>query len=362
LTRHTPHCQSPPKLPRPPREGVFKYLRARDARIQKDSAVLARFPLSRLLTLGLLILAATALIAAACSDDDDDSASQAQSDQTVGSTADAAFPFTFTDSADVEVTLQAPARRIVSYSPGATEILFAIGAGDQVIAADEFSDFPAATKALERVAYSDPDPERALTLDPDFLIMTSRQVEQAPQFRRAGLNVALLLEPESLDGVIENIRLLGRVTGNVDQANALADDMRTRIDAVIATISGSDDAAPVVLYELTNDLYTAGPDTFIGGMLTLLGARNVAQGATSPFPQLTAEAVIDADPNVVLLTDAEFGESFETVAARPGWSGVSAVVDQRVFPLDPDLVNRPGPRIVDGFETMAALLYPDLFE
>jgi iron complex transport system substrate-binding protein len=97
-------------------------------------------------------------------------------------------------------------------------------------------------------------------------------------------------------------------------------------------------------------------------MLTLLGVTNVAQGATSAFPQLTAEAVIDANPNVVLLTDAEFGESFETVAARPGWSGVSAVVDQRVFPLDPDLVNRPGPRIVDGLETMARLIYPDLFQ
>ena len=325
-------------------------------------SALPRFPLSRLLTLGLLILAATALIAAACSDDDAGPASQAAASQADPAATEAAFPLTFSDSADIDVTLDAPAQRIVSYSPGATEILFAIGAGDRVIAADEFSDFPAAAAALDKVAYSDPDPERALTLDPDFLIMTSRQVEQAPQFRQAGLNVALLIEPDTLDGVIENVRLLGRVTGNVTQANALADDMQARIDAVIAAIAGNDDAAPVVFYELTNDLYTAGPDTFIGGMLTLLGARNVAEGATSPFPQLTAEAVIDADPNVVLLTDAEFGESFETVAARPGWSGVSAVVDQRVFPLDPDLVNRPGPRIVDGFETMAALLYPDLFE
>ena len=125
--------------------------------------------------------------------------------------------------------------------------------------------------------------------------MTSRQVEQAPLFRQAGLNVALLLEPESLAGVIENVRLLGRVTGNVDEANALADEMQARIQVVIATI-GDSNGSPVVFYELTNDLYTVGTDTFIGGMLTLLGARNVAEGAASAFPQLTAEAVIDGQP------------------------------------------------------------------
>ena len=314
---------------------------------------------ARFFMLGLLFLFATGLIAAACSEADSP-VFQPSAEQALP-TADASFPLTISASAGVDVTLEVPAQRIVSYSPGATEILFAIGAADQVIAADEFSDFPAAAAALDKVAFSDPDPERALSLNPDFLIMTGRQVAQVPQFRLAGLNVALLQEPDSLVGVLEHIRLLGRVTGNVNQANALADDMQARIDAVIAVVADSDTDSPVVFYDLTSDLYTAGPDTFIGGMLTLLGARNVAEGATSPFPQLTAEAVIDANPAVVLLTDAEFGESLETVAARPGWSGVSAVVDQRVFPLDPDLVNRPGPRIVEGFETMAALLYPDLF-
>ncbi len=117
----------------------------------------------------------------------------------------------------------------------------------------------------------------------------------------------------------------------------------------------------MVFYELSEDLYTAAPATFIGGMLELLGARNVAAGAVSPFPQLTSEAVIASDPEVILLADAEFGASAESVASRPGWSGITAVIDGRVHPVDPDLGNRPGPRIALAIEEMARLLYPDRF-
>ena len=97
-------------------------------------------------------------------------------------------------------------------------------------------------------------------------------------------------------------------------------------------------------------------------MLSLLKAQNVAAGAQSPFPQLSAEAVIEADPQLVLLSDAAFGESLETVAARPGWGDISAVVNERVHPIDADIVDRPGPRIADGIEAMARLLYPNRFQ
>jgi iron complex transport system substrate-binding protein len=116
-----------------------------------------------------------------------------------------------------------------------------------------------------------------------------------------------------------------------------------------------------VFYELSADLYTASPESFIGGMLAAVKARNVAAGARSPFPQLTAEAVLAADPEVVILSDAAYGESLESVAARPGWANVSAVRNRRVHPIDPDIVNRPGPRIADGVEALARAIYPDRF-
>lgn len=272
-----------------------------------------------------------------------------------------AFPLTVEDSAGTAVTLEAAPGRIISYSPGATEILFAIGAGDRVVAADDFSDFPAAAAELPKVAYSSPDPERALSLEPDLLLMASRQREQIEQFRSLGMTVLFLDSAQDIEGVFGTVDLLGRVTGNEQEAADLVASMRARIEAVTAAIEDIEEG-PLVFFELTADLYTAGPDTFVGELLTLAKARNIAAGAASPFPQLSAEAIIDAAPDVILLADAEWGESYETVCARPGWDAIPACVDVRVHGVDGDLTSRPGPRIVDGLEQVARLLYPDRFE
>ncbi|MEX2229712.1 MAG: ABC transporter substrate-binding protein, partial [Dehalococcoidia bacterium] len=271
-----------------------------------------------------------------------------------------AFPLTITDSAGASVTLDAAPERIISYSPGATEILFAIGVGDRVVATDQFSDYPPETADLPKLTYSDPDPEPALALDPDLVIMAGRQRDQVEQFRSLGMTVLLFEEAPAVRGVLDNIRLIGRLTGAGEDADALATTLNARIDAVEATIADVTDG-PVVFFEITADLYTAAPNSFVGDLLTLLHARNVAEGAASPFPQLTAEAVIAANPDVVLLTDAEFGETPAAVCARPGWAAITACTQARVHPVDGDLATRPGPRVVDGLELIAAMLYPDRF-
>ncbi len=280
-------------------------------------------------------------------------------EQTAASSA--AFPLTVTDFGGAEVTVDAEPRAIISYSPGATEILFAIGAGDRLVAVDEFSDFPAATADLPHLAYSSPDPEAALAHAPDLVILATRQNEQVAIFRGLGMTVVYMASADSLDQVYEQIVLLGTLTGRETEAEALVAEMQSRIAAVTERLADVE-IGPRVFYELTNDLYTVAPDTFVGALLETLKAQNVAAGAASQFPQLSAEAVIAADPEVVLLTDAEFGENLETVAARPGWSGVSAVVNERVYPVDGDLTDRPGPRLAEGIEVLAALLYPELFE
>jgi len=167
-------------------------------------------------------------------------------------------------------------------------------------------------------------------------------------------------EPDSLEGVLRNVRLLGSMTGRTAEAEALAKQMQARIDAVTSKLADVQQG-PTVFYELSDSLFTAAPHTFIGGMLTALKARNIAQGAASPFPQLTAEAVIAAGPEVILLADHQYGGAPEQVKARPGWSSIPAVRNNRLHPVDPDVVNRPGPRIVEGLELMARLLYPDRF-
>lgn len=265
------------------------------------------------------------------------------------------------DDAGETLSLEAPAQRIVSHSPGATEILFAIGAGPQVVAADEFSDYPEEAKALPKVAYTSPDPEQTAAHDPDLVIFSGNQNYSQEQFRGLGMPIFYLEEPTDLRGILDHVRLLGHLTGHDDEAEALAADLEARLTAVEEALADVE-TGPRVFYELDSTLYSVGPDTFIGSALRLLKAENIATDTTTLYPQLSAEAVVEADPEVILLADAAFGVTVESVGERPGWSGITAVREDRVHPVDQDILSRPGPRIVEGIESLAPLLYPDRFE
>ena len=316
------------------------------------------FSLSLVLSLGLV----------ACSDDEASpppAAPTAPSTPAASAVAPATTPETpqpisLTDSSGFTFVIEAPAQRIVSHSPAATEILFAIGAGGQVVARDNFSNYPPEVESLPEVAYSSPEPEQDLAHDPDLVIFAGRQRASIDQFRDLDLPVYFLEEPTTLAGVMENIRTVGILTGHREAAEALIADMEARLAAVEEMLTGVTEG-PRVFYELTDDLYTVSPDSFIGSALTLLKVRNIAEGTAGAFPQLSSEAVVDADPDVILMADAS-SVPVETVPERPGWSGITAVVDGRIYPVDGDVMSRPGPRIVDGVEALAALLYPDLFE
>jgi len=151
---------------------------------------------------------------------------------------------------------------------------------------------------------------------------------------------------------------VGRFTG-AREATEVACRLRARIAAVEAAVAGA--PAPRVFFELSPDLYTAGPDSFVDDLVARAGGRNIAADAGQPWPQLTAEAVVAADPEVILLADHEAGVDAAAVAARPGWSAISAVEQGRVVAIEPDLALRPGPRVVDGLEEIARALHPDRF-
>lgn len=305
----------------------------------------------------LASLALVALLLAACGDDDTASEAAGPSTGTPGT----AFPRTITDSSNTKVTIRAQPKRIVSLSPAATEILFAIGAGDRVVGSDKFSNYPEAALKTAKLDYSKPDPEAALALNPDLVIMATRQQEQVQQFRNLKMTVLFIEEAATVEGVFDSITLFGQLTGHDAEAAQLVASMRAKVNGFTSKLTDVT-KGPRVFYELTTDLYTAGPDTFIGSMLSLLKAQNVAAGATSDFPQLTAEAVIAADPEVILLADAEFqAQNADTVLSRPGWANVSAVKSRRVVGIDDDIASRPGPRIVEAMEIVAKALYPDRF-
>ena len=332
-----------------------------------------RYPLFlRATVLGVALLIAVALLSAACGDGDAREASATGSAAAVTVTTPsasaaaaasvvAAFPVSVTDSGGTTVTFTEAPKRIVSYSPGATEVLFAVGAGGQVVGVDKFSDYPPETSTKTRLEYSKPAPEPALALQPDLVIMATRQEGQVTQFRALGMTVLLLKEPADLAEVLDQVRTLGKVTGHAPEGERIAAALQERIDAVEKRIAGVTDG-PLVFYEVSPELHTAGPQTFIGSLLTTAKAKNVAQGATTAFPQLPAETVISSNPAVILLADGggSGGQSPATVMVRPGWAGIDAVKNGRVHVVDSNLFNRPGPRVVDALEQLVGILYPDL--
>ena len=318
------------------------------------------FSPARLLMAFLTLAALAALAATACGGDDSSPATKAAV-PSAATAAPSSFPFAVTDSGGTAITFKEAPKRIISYSPGATEVLFAVGAGAQVVGVDKFSDYPPETSVKTKLEYSKPAPEPALALQPDLVIMATRQEGQVKQFRDLGMVVVLFKEPEDLRGVLEQVRTVGKLTGHSNDAEKLAGGMQQRIDLIQKRVAPVTDG-PLVFYELSPDLYTAAPNTFIGALLALLKAKNVAQGATTQFPQLSVEKVISANPQVVLLADGgtSGGQSLETVKGRPGWSNLPAVKNGRVFAVDGNVYNRPGPRVVDALEQLVGILYPDL--
>jgi iron complex transport system substrate-binding protein len=339
--------------------------------MQRWAAALA--PPKALARWSVLALLLAVLVIAACGGDDDDAAAgtptaeatlAATDTPTAAPTPDepeSAFPLTFVDPSGVELTLEAAPERIASFSPAATEILYAIGAGDAMVATDSFSNFPAATETLPKIStFPAVSVEAILEHDPQLVVLTAGNEAEAEQLRSLGTPVVFLDGATTIDGIYTHVRVLALATGNVEAGEAVVEGMMARIAAIEAALENVE-AGPSVFYELDPTLFSVGPGSFIQDLLTILKVDNIAADAGSPFPQITAEAIIEANPEVVILADAQFGETAEAVAKRPGWDAIAAVQNGRVLEiLDADIVSRPGPRIGEGLALLASLLYPEI--
>jgi cobalamin transport system substrate-binding protein len=308
-----------------------------------------------------VLLALCVVVTAACGDDDDsEDAPEVDTQENEDATPDS-FPLTVTRSDGAELTIEQPAERIVSLDPSATEILYAIGAGDQVVAADLFSNYPEEAQAKARLDAFQPSPEAILAEEPDLVLMFANDTGAVDVLDDLGATVLYLEVPDSLEGIYERIELYGQITGHEDEALSLSDTMAARVDAVVETVADVEEG-PRFFHELDPTLFTVSPSSFIGDLYELLKAQNIADDSAGEFPQLTSEAVISSDPEVIILADEGFEETIETVRARPGWNVITAVAEGRVHRVDPDIANRPGPRIVDFLELLLGHLYPELAE
>jgi len=274
-----------------------------------------------------------------------------------GSAPDAsAFPAAVTDGSDRSLTIGAAPQAIASLSAGHTEILYAIGAADAMTAVDNTSDCPAAAALLEKVDAFSPSVESIVALEADLIVLFFDPGDLVQSLEGLGLAVLMMPSPSTIAGVYEQIEILGDATGHAAEADTLIASMKAAVSDVTDGLDGQD--APTFFHEVDNTYYTAGPGSFIADLYDQLGAENIAEATGQAFPQMSAEAIIAADPQVIILADEDAGESAETVAARPGWGAIAAVQQGRVHVVSPDIVSRPGPRLVEALQTLAGYLYP----
>jgi iron complex transport system substrate-binding protein len=260
------------------------------------------------------------------------------------------------------ITFESAPQRIISLAPNHTEVLYALGLGDRVVGVTEYCNYPPEAAEKPKVGdFVNTDLELVVGLEPDLVLATTMHMaETVPAIQERGIAV-FVLDPQSVDSVLKEISILGQITGQEDVADALVADMQARIDAVQERVK--DAPRPKVFWELGPELFTVGPDTFVNDLIILAGGENVAADADSPWPQLSVEAIILKDPDVIVLADHNYGQTVEMVKERPGWEDIGAVKDGNIIEItNDDIVSRPGPRLVEGIEFLARALHPDLFE
>jgi len=267
--------------------------------------------------------------------------------------ADSAFPVTI-EAANGSVTIDAQPTNIVSLSPTATEMLFEIGAGEQVEAVDDQSDYPDGVPTTDLSGF-EPNIEAVVSYGPDLVVLSGDAGGVVKGLEK--LDVPVLLQPAaaSIEDTYEQLGQLGDATGQRERADLVVDLMRTDVEEILA--SAPDGSGMSVYHELDDTYYSVTSDTFIGQVYSMFGVENIAdeaKGAGSGYPQLSSEYIVDRDPSLIVLADGECcGQDPSTVADRPGWGDLTAVTTGSVIAIDDDIASRWGPRVVDFMRAVA---------
>ncbi len=274
----------------------------------------------------------------------------------------ATFPLTLTDDEQNQVVLKAAPTKIVSITPATTETLFAIGAGDRVVATGEADDYPAAATKLPHVAsFGKVDVEKIVGLGADLVIAGGNGFnppELLAKLRSLGVPVLVVYAPD-LPGILKDIELVGDAVGDGPAARGLTARMQAGIDQLSAATAAL--PHPRTFYELdaTKEIYGPAKGSFVAAEIALAGGQPITTTDPAIF-SFPLETLVSADPEVIVLGDAAYGTTPEIVKARPGWGGMTAVKTGAIRPANDTLVTRPGPRLVEGLRDLALAIHPDL--
>ncbi len=268
----------------------------------------------------------------------------------------------FLDDAGHRIYLAKPPARIVSLAPNITEMLFSIGLEEQIVGVTEFCDYPSAAKSKAKVGYANPSVEAIITLRPELVLAPRDFLRPDLQAKLEQLKIPVfVLDAHTLEDIPLQIHTLGKMFEKVPAANAVTQLMRQRMAEIRHTVEHQ--SAKRVLYVLNSQpLITVGPGSFIHQMIGAAGGMNIATQASDAYPRLSMETVLKEDPEVLIFPSGEV----ETVPRSEQqqwrrWDSLSAVKHQRFHEVSSSLLNRPGPRVVDGLEQLARAIHPDAF-
>ena len=273
-------------------------------------------------------------------------------------------PGTYIDDMGRGVSIDKVPQRIVSHVPSITETLFALGLEERVVGVSDYCNYPEEAKLKPSVGdYFNPSIETIVAQAPD-LVLTDGHSESIKGLEALGINF-FVIDPQDIDGILEDIELLGKITGVERKAKALVSDMNGSLAQVVSHVENAPKVRVFYVFDATdlNNPWTAGPGSFVDSLITMAGGENIAAQAQGAWVQFSIEQLVSSDPEIIMI-DASMGTavvSEEELRAHPAWQGVTAVKQDRIYTIDGDLVNRSGPRIIQGLEEMAEIIHPELF-
>ena len=318
----------------------------------------------------LIILLFTILVAAGCGTTDKEDVKETDKTTKTEQTENGAFPVTITDASDKEVVIETEPKKIVSLMPSNTEISFALGLGKKIVGVTDNDNYPEEVAEIEKVGGMEFNVEKIISLKPDLVLgfggsaMTSSE-EGLEQIRNAGITVLVVNDASNFDDVYEAINMVGTATGTKEEAETIVADMKAKVDEIkekAAAIKEEDrQRVYIEVYPGPGGITAAGTNTFMDEMLTIINAENVV--TEKEWPQIDQEAIIAANPDVILTTYGFYTEDpVGVVTGREGWQDVDAVKNKRIVDVESDTVTRSGPRLVEGVEEVAKAVYPEIFK
>jgi iron complex transport system substrate-binding protein len=281
------------------------------------------------------------------------------------------FPMTLTDDENNTVTLTAYPQRIVSLAPANTQILCSVGAVDILKGVTDYDNYPynftawiEAGNMTSIGSYFTPSIEPIVAQNPDLILASLGSTDAAEQLRGLGYHV-LTLNPPDINGIMTDIITIGKATNHTADAQVVVATMQQKIDHVVQNVQNAT-TRPLAYHEVWSDPYmSAGKGTFIDQLINMAGGQNIFENATDAYPVVSGEAIISENPDVMIFPTqmgvASFWGNYTSVAARSGWGSINAVVNQKMYTINGDLIDQPGPRQADALLYIAQMLHPEIF-